>query len=65
MNCPHCNCEVNIPQVAFVNAESYGSNTFVFRCNKCKGKYAVLLRREVRVVDIFEASPTAPTSFGD
>lgn len=45
--CPHCNAETDVPQHMLIDCESYGTNTYSFKCNVCEKGILIFLRRQV------------------
>ena len=55
MKCPHCDKQFDIPNVAYLNVESYGSSMFVIHCNKCKQKIRIYGKRQVKFTYVRKA----------
>ena len=51
MRCPHCNKNIvdRFHEIAETNAESYGSDWFIFECPKCKKRYSIYIERVVKI----------------
>jgi len=51
MKCPHCHkADLNKHHIlAANNTETYGSNSFTFKCGNCKKKYRAYHIRTVRI----------------
>ena len=64
MKCPWCNKSVKVPEVAYMNADTYGSNSFNFIHKPCGNKINVFIERTVKVTDIEKTSPIENLSFG-
>jgi len=72
MKCPHCN-KINKDgeknnwqfEKAYRNVESYGSSSFVFKCQFCSKKYRVFYQRKVIMdKEIMKAKDTDDLSYG-
>lgn len=48
-NCPHCNKKDCFDDIAYYNAESYGSRIFKMLCRYCRKPISVSIVRSVRV----------------
>ena len=57
--CPHCGKANCIADVAYHNAEAYGSQHFTMRCMFCRAPIRVYLVRKVVCVSIDKAPPDA------
>jgi uncharacterized protein with PIN domain len=65
MKCPHCKKTIvdgNLGLANF-NAEAYGSNTFTFKCKRCKKKYNVHIQRLTKFGEPYKADDKAETSY--
>jgi len=64
INCvdDNCNSSIDIRKGA-LNADIYGSNSFVFKCSKCNTKVRVTFTRSVSVSNIQQAQPNEDCSF--
>jgi hypothetical protein len=58
--CPYCGADGNacVPDVAFMNAEAYGSQIFNVKCRKCGKIVRAEMQRTVRVAMIEETDAT-------
>lgn len=58
MECPYCKCsdEIAVPYVPLRNAEIYGSNQFQYPCPNCKKMIKVVIKREVRIIEITKSN---------
>lgn len=59
MKCPWCNKQVNVPTVAYLNAENYGNNGFTFK-HKCGNNIAVHIERIVKLTGIYKINKPDP-----
>lgn len=64
MKCPWCNKRVNIPEVAYINCENYGSSSFIFK-HKCGKKFSIYCQRVVKVGMISKVDDTAVCSWSE
>jgi hypothetical protein len=63
MKCPWCEKSVKVPEVAYLNAEIYGTNNFNFIHKPCGNKINVFIERDVKVKDIEKVDPKENLSF--
>ncbi len=63
MKCPHCNKPTDAPEVAYRNAENYGSNSFTFKCPKCGKKVGVYIQRYAKASTPVKMPDDAELSF--
>ncbi len=65
MRCPHCNKNIqdHLIETAERNAESYGSNTFVFECKKCHKKYTIHFHVQITKDKPYQVPDKTDTSF--
>lgn len=47
VSCPHCNDKTEVPQHMLIDCESYGTNTYSFKCNECEKGILIFLCRRV------------------
>jgi hypothetical protein len=53
--CPYCRKIVDIPEVAYLNCEFYGTHTYILLCTHCKKVIAVTLERVINLVGIYKS----------
>jgi phage FluMu protein Com len=63
MKCPYCDKINFVPEVAFTNAENYGSKFFNVRCKHCKKIVRIYLMRTV-VLESVEKTDVKESDFG-
>lgn len=59
----NCLGKMNIEK-GYLNAEVYGSNSFIFECPLCRKKYTIIFTRSVDVIGMYPASSDSCLSFG-
>lgn len=59
---PNCLGKVDIEK-GYLNAEAYGSNSFIFECPLCRQKYKIIFTRSVIVRNMYPAPSDSCLSF--
>ncbi len=67
IKCPHCKKTTSVDYKCFLNVESYGSKSFIIKCDKCFKKISVEVVRDIRIYrsSVFGLNDNASLSFGE